>query len=122
MKVGEIIPITMDNKFHFALVMGATVFTIALFAFGALPPVGGVTDTVTIDNVTVHNCGYNDGNTPPWSYGIAAPIYTTTSDKTNRNANITNTIISGSGMTGLYNDSDGTFSIDYSARTAACYA
>jgi len=34
MKVGEIIPITMDNKFHFALVMGASVFTIALFAFG----------------------------------------------------------------------------------------
>lgn len=34
MKVGEIIPITMDNKFHFALVMGATIFTIALFVFG----------------------------------------------------------------------------------------
>jgi membrane protein DedA with SNARE-associated domain len=34
MKVGEIIPLTMDNKFHFGLVMGATVFTIALYAFG----------------------------------------------------------------------------------------
>ena len=34
MNVGEIIPVTTDNKFHFGLVMGATVFTIALFAFG----------------------------------------------------------------------------------------
>lgn len=87
---------------------------IALFAFGALPPIGGVTDTVEITSVTVHNCGYNDGNSPPWSYGIAAPVYSATY-KTNRNAVITNAIISGSGMTGIYNDGDGTFSVDYSA-------
>jgi membrane protein DedA with SNARE-associated domain len=34
MKVGEIIPANKNNKFHFGLVMSATMFTIALFVFG----------------------------------------------------------------------------------------
>lgn len=84
---------------------------IALFAFGTRPT--GVTDTVEIDNVTMHNCGYSS----TWSYGIAAPVYTSggTEYKTNRNANITNTIVSGAGLTGIFNSSTGTFSVDYSA-------
>ena len=46
MRVGDIIPVSMGNKFHFALLAAACLFTTALFAFGSnqdlLSPVASV--------------------------------------------------------------------------------
>ncbi len=91
---------------------------IAFFADSTLPT--GFTGPVEISNVTVHNCGYADANDPPWSYGIAAPVYDDTY-KSNRDVNITDTIVTGYGLTGLYNDGDGTWTVDYTALCTTNY-
>ncbi len=90
---------------------------IELYSNGALP--AGITDTVTIDNVTLHNCGYS-GVTPPAydfrGFAIGGATYTSGSPyNSNRNMAITDTIITGNGLTGIYNSGSGTFTIDYSA-------
>jgi len=88
---------------------------IELYANGVLPP--GVTDTVTIDNVTIHNCGYNPGTDVLYDFrgaAIASPTYSTTY-KSNRNVAITDTIITGLGLTGIYNSSTGTYTVDFSS-------
>lgn len=108
------------NSVSNSIISNCTNPGISLFAFGTRP--AGVSDTVTISNVTVHNCGI--GSTPPpanydfLAAGIAAPRYQTTY-RTNRNVSIQDTIVSGAGLTGLYNSSDGTFSIDYSSLVTA---
>ena len=89
---------------------------IEFYASGARP--AGVSENVTISNVTVHNCGYDMAD-PGSSYdfraaGIASPTYAGT-NKSNRNVNISKTIISGLDLTGLYNSSDGTYDIDCSS-------
>ena len=89
---------------------------IEFYASGTRP--AGVSETATINNVTVHNCGYDMAD-PGANYdfraaGIASPAYQTT-NKSNRNVNITRTIISGLALTGLYNSSDGTYDIDCSS-------
>jgi hypothetical protein len=90
---------------------------IELYSKGALPPIGGVTSTVTVDNVTLHNCGYDPGTSANYDFRgacIASPSYMTT-NQSNRNVVITNTIISGSGLTGIYSSGSGSYNIDYSA-------
>jgi len=89
---------------------------IEFYSNGTRP--AGVSETVTIENVTVHNCGYDMAD-PGANYdfraaGIASPAYLTT-NRSNRNVNITKTIISGLDLTGLYNSSDGTYDIDCSS-------
>ncbi|MBN1903114.1 hypothetical protein JW926_17465 [Candidatus Sumerlaeota bacterium] len=88
---------------------------IQFHAFGALPP--GVTSTAIIDNVTFHNCGYAAGTNVNYDFRascVGSPRYKTTSFS-NRNIAITNTIISGAGLTGIYNSSSGAYDVDYSA-------
>lgn len=97
---------------------------IEFYAKGALPPTGGVTSSVSIENVTVLDCGY-DMAAPGANYdfraaGIASPTYTASSVvyQSNRNVDILNTIVSGPStglITGLYNSSTGAYTIDYSA-------
>jgi len=85
------------------------------YAAGTLSSTGGVADAVTIEHVTIHQCG-----TAPTAAGydfreaaVACPTYNSTY-KTNRDLVISDAIISGTNV-GVYNSSDGVISIDYSA-------
>jgi len=72
-------------------------------ANGALPPNGEATNTITIDNVTIHNAGV--GGTPGAIYIAAA---------NNRNVNITNSTFTGPGKNGIVNNSAGIVNVSES--------
>jgi len=103
-----------------SIIANCTAPGIEFYADGALPTDTGlgVTDTVAIENVTLYNCGYGQLD-PGTSYDfrfacIASPTYTGP-EKSNRNVNIKNSILAGGGVTGIYNSSAGTYTVDYSA-------
>jgi len=86
---------------------------IALYSKGALPPGGYVSNTVTIDNVVVHN---NTIASTPADYDnlsalIASPSYQTT-NRSNRAVTVSNsTLTGGAGQIGIYNSSDGAYTV-----------
>jgi hypothetical protein len=110
------------NTIRNTIIANAAGGGISLYADGALPPGGLASAEVTVDHVTVHNCG---NPTPPASYDdisgqIAAPTYTG-GTLSNRNVRIVDTILSGStaGLSGLYNAGTGTMNIGNSAIVTA---
>ncbi len=88
---------------------------IALFANGQVPD--NYSTALGIQKVTFHNCGFNANPGSDYDFlagAVVAPLFRN-SNRSNRNVLIKDCIITGKGLTGLYNSGFGRFVVENTA-------